>query len=93
MYLDNRNCKYHKFAAFSLVSDHQGKFLYKFKQVVNTGFGNLAKTQGILFTQVLNSLILKVKDISIFLKKNCLLSICRENCSRSWIGLSSQFCV
>ena len=29
-------------------------------------FGNLAKTQGILFAQVVNSLILKVKDIAIF---------------------------
>ena len=29
-------------------------------------FGNFAKTQGILFAQVVNSLILKVKDILIF---------------------------
>ena len=29
-------------------------------------FGNFAKTQGIWFTQVVNSLILKVKDISKF---------------------------
>ena len=32
-------------------------------------FGNLAKTQGIGFAQVVNSLILKVKDISIFSAK------------------------
>ena len=29
-------------------------------------FGNFAKTQGIWFCQVVNSLILKVKDISVF---------------------------
>ena len=29
-------------------------------------FGNFAKTQGISFAQVVNPLILKVKDISIF---------------------------
>ena len=32
-------------------------------------FGNFAKTQGILFAQVVNSLILKVKDIAIFAAK------------------------
>ena len=32
-------------------------------------FGNFAKTQGILFAQVVNSLILKVKDIVIFAVK------------------------
>ena len=32
-------------------------------------FGNFAKTQGIWFAQVVNSLILKVKDISIFAAK------------------------
>ena len=32
-------------------------------------FGNFAKTQGILFGQVVNSLILKVKDIAIFAAK------------------------
>ena len=36
-------------------------------------FGNFAKTQGILFAQVVNSLILKVKDIAIFAAK---ISIC-----------------
>ena len=37
-------------------------------------FGNVFKTQGIWFAQVVNSLILKVKDlnISIFAAKNCL---------------------
>ena len=29
-------------------------------------FGNFAKTPGILFAQIVNSLILKVKDIAIF---------------------------
>ena len=29
-------------------------------------FGNLAKSQGILFAQLVNSLILKVKEISVF---------------------------
>ena len=32
----------------------------------NREFGNFAKTQGILFAQVVNSLIPKVKDIAIF---------------------------
>ena len=32
-------------------------------------FGNFAKTQGIWFAQVVNSLILKVKDISLFAAK------------------------
>ena len=32
-------------------------------------FGNVAKTQGICFAQVVNSLILKVKDVSIFVAK------------------------
>ena len=49
-------------------------------------FGNFAKTQGILFAQVVNSLILKVKDIAIFAAK---ISIFFQ----SWIGLPTQFCV
>ena len=49
-------------------------------------FGNLAKIQGILFAQVINSLILKVKDIAIFAAKISIFS-------RSWIGLPSQFCI
>ena len=32
-------------------------------------FGNFAKTQGIWFAQVVNSLILKVKNISVFAAK------------------------
>ena len=50
-------------------------------------FWNFAKTQGILFAQVVNSLILKVKDIAIFAAKISNFS------SRSWIGLPTQFCV
>ena len=42
-------------------------------------FGNFAKTQGIWFAQVVNSLILKVKDTAIYFFP------------RSWIGLPSQF--
>ena len=49
-------------------------------------FGNFAKTQGILFAQVENFLILQVKDIVIFAAKISIFS-------RSWIGLPSQFCV
>ena len=45
--------------------------------------GNFVKTQGILFAQVVNGLILKIKDFAIFAAKK----------SRSWIGLPSQFCV
>ena len=33
-------------------------------------FGNFVKTQGILFDQVVNVLILKVKDIAIVAAKN-----------------------
>ena len=33
-------------------------------------FGNFAKTQGILFAQVVSSLILKIKDIALFAAKN-----------------------
>ena len=48
---------------------------------------NTGKTQGILLAQVINVLILKVKDIAkVAAKKNPFFS-------RSWIGLSSQFCV
>ena len=49
-------------------------------------FGNFAKTQGILFAQVVNSLILKVKDIFIFGTKIL-------NLKKNWISLPSQFCV
>ena len=47
-------------------------------------FGNFAKTQGIWFAQVVNSLILKVKDISIFAAKI-------PNSLLIWICLPSQF--
>ena len=47
-------------------------------------FGNFAKTQGILFAQVVNYLILKVKDICC---KNFLFSF------RISICAPSQFCV
>ena len=36
------------------------------KKIPVREFGNLAKTQGILFAQVVNSLILKVKNIVLF---------------------------
>ena len=49
---------------------------------------NTRKTQGIFFAQVVNALILKVKDIAIFAAKKSLFFF-----SRSWIGLPSQFCV
>ena len=48
--------------------------------------GNFAKTQEILFAQVVNSLILKVKDTAIFAAKISIFF------PRSWIGLPSQFC-
>ena len=59
----------------SLSGKTQG--IWKFCQ--NTG-----KTQGILFAQVVNALLLKVKDIVIF---------AAIFFSRSWIGLPSQFYV
>ena len=52
-------------------------------------FGTFAKTRelpGILFAQVVNSLILKVKDITIFAVKI-------PSLFRSWIYLPSQFCI
>ena len=52
----------------------QGKWTNKFSIRENTEFGNFAKTHRIWFAQVVNFLILKVKDISTFaakiLKKN-----------------------
>ena len=48
---------------------------------------NTGKTQGILLAQVVNALILKVKDIAIFAAKKS------HFFPRSWIGLPSQFCV
>ena len=63
--------------------------IWKFCQ--NTGnlkiCQNTGKTQGILLAQVVNALILKVKDIAIFAAKKI------PFFSRSWIGLPSQFCV
>ena len=64
----------------------QGKWQKK-SQGKHREFRNLAKTQGILFAQVINSLMPKVKDIAIFAAKKI------HFFSRSWIGLPSQFCV
>ena len=47
----------------------QGKWQKKFHQGKHRELGNFAKAQGIRFAQVVNSLILKVKDISIFAEK------------------------
>ena len=49
---------------------------------------NIDNTQGIVFTQVGNSLILKVKDIAIFAVKFYIF-FRHRNC----VCLSSQFCV
>ena len=49
-------------------------------------FQNTGKTQGML-AQVVNALILKVKDIAIFAGKKSFFF------PRSWIGLPNQFCV
>ena len=62
----------------SLTGKTQG--IWKFCQ--NTG-----KTQGILFGQVVNTLILKVKDIAMFAAETSIFF------SRSWRGLPTQFCV
>ena len=48
---------------------------------------NTGKTQGILFAQVVNSLILKVWDIAIFAAEISIFF------PRSWIGLPSHFCI
>ena len=48
--------------------------------------GNFAKTQEILFAQVVNFLTLLVKDIVIFAQKFTFFS-------KGWLGLPSQFCV
>ena len=50
-------------------------------------FGNFAKTQGIWFAQVVNSLILKPG------KEFCNIAVKISTFFRSWIGLPSQFCV
>ena len=65
----------------------QGKWPKKIPVREKTEYGNFAKTQGILFAQVVNSLMPKVKDIAIFARKFPIFA------SRSWIGLPSQFCV
>ena len=56
----------------------QGKWQQKFRQGKHRKFRNFAKTQektqGIWFAQVVNSLILKVKDVSIFAAKICIFS-------------------
>ena len=48
------------------AQEKQGKWPKNLCQGKHKEFGNAAKTQGIWFAQVVNSLILKVKDISIF---------------------------
>ena len=50
-------------------------------------FGNVAKTQGIWFAQVVNSLIIKVKGVSIIAVK------IPKIIFLGWISLPSQFCV
>ena len=56
-------------------------------------FGNFAERQGILFAQVVNSLILNVKDISIFAAKIPPPPPQKKKKKKSWISLPSQFCV
>ena len=67
--------KHRDFGKFVKTQGKHGEFCQK------TG-----KTQGILLGQVVNVLILKVKDIAIVAAKISIFS-------RSWIGLPSQFCV
>ena len=50
-------------------------------------FGNFVKTQGILLAQVVNVLILKVKDIAIVAAKK------KSIFSRSWITAKSVLCM
>ena len=53
-----------------MAQGKQGKWQKKNPcQEKNREFRNFAKTQGILFAQVVNSLILKVTDIAIFAAK------------------------
>ena len=51
------------------VPTAQGKWPNKICRGKPREFGSSAKTQGIRFAQVVNSLILKVKDILIFATK------------------------
>ena len=76
-----------RFSRVPTSQGKQGKWPTKFCQGKHREFGNFAKTQGILFAEVVNFLILKVKDIAIFAAKFFIFF------SRSWIGLPSQFCV
>ena len=46
-------------------------------------FGNFAKTQGILFAQVVNSLILNVKDTAIFAAKISIFSTKLDRSAKS----------
>ena len=68
---------------FFRVSTAQGKWP-EFPVRENREYGNFAKTQGIMFAPVVNSMILKGKGCC---------NICREILFRSWICLPSQFCV
>ena len=53
----------------SNAQGNQGKWQKKICQGKHKEFENVAKTQGIWFAQVVNSLIVKVKDIAIFVAK------------------------
>ena len=50
-------------------------------------FGNFAKTQGIWFSQILNSLILKVKEILIFAAKISIFSFFFKVCQVSFMSV------
>ena len=66
------------------VRENTGNLKILSKHRENTG--NFVKTQGISLAQVVNVLILKVKDIAIIAANKSFFS-------RSWICLPSQFCV
>ena len=79
-------------ARFTLIDrvptaqENQGNWLQKIPCLgKHGGFGGFAKTQGILFAQVVNSLIPKVKDISKSAVKMSIFFL-------GLISLPSQFC-
>ena len=58
-----------KYIRVPTAQGKEEKWPKRFPVRENREFGNCPKTQGTWFAQVLNSLILKVKDISIFAAK------------------------
>ena len=77
-----------RFTCIHLQGPHcTGKMEEKKSLSGKTGILEILSKQGILFAEIVNSLIQKVKDIAIFAVYNSYFFL------KSWICLPSQFCV